>query len=69
MSDQETIVDVDTRKGHIIVNHIVGAYVDDSQLMEVKSHYEILVDGICRHTSNDPEDIIRALGHYLTGLT
>ncbi len=67
MSDQTTIVDVDTPEGRIEVLHVVGSTVEHD-LMVTYSHYEVLVDGDLKHKSKDPEDIMRALGHYIAGL-
>ena len=69
MSDQITIIEVDTSFGCLVVNHIVGSSLDWLDLMHVTSHYEILVDDVLKHESNDPEDIMRALGHYIAGLS
>lgn len=68
MSDQTTIVDVDTLNGRIVVLHVVGSTVEHG-IMMTYSNYEVLVNGELKHKSNDPEDIMRALGHYIAGLS
>lgn len=68
MSDQTTIVEIDTSFGCLVVNHIITSTLDKFNLLKVAAHYEVSVDGVVKHTSNDPEDIMRALGHYIAGL-
>ncbi len=68
MSDQTTIIEVDTDFGQLVVNHVVASWLNKYDIMEVGSHYEILVDDVLKHESHDPEDIMRALGHYIAGL-
>ena len=69
MSDQTTIIDVDTDFGNLVVQRIVGPVPDKYDIIKVRSWYEVLVDDVVKHTSYDPEDIMRALGHYLAGLS
>jgi len=69
MSDQTTIIEVDTEFGCLVVNHVIESTLTKFDLVRVTSHYEVLVDDVVKHTSNDPEDIMRALGHYIAGLS
>lgn len=69
MSDQTTIIEVDTRYGVVVVNHVVASRLNKHDIMEVGSHYEVLVDDVLKHESKDPEDIMRALGSYMAGLS
>lgn len=69
MSDQTTIIDVDTSFGRLVVDHVIVSAPNQYNILEVNSHYEVFVDGVLKHKSNDPEDIMRALGHYIAGLS
>ena len=69
MSDQVTLIDVDTDFGNLVVHRIIGPVPDKYDIIKVRSWYEVLVDDVVKHTSYDPEDIMRALGHYLAGLS
>jgi len=68
MSDQTIIVDVDTSFGRLTVAHVVTSSLDKHSIMVVTSYYEVLVDDVVKHESKNPEDIMRALGHYIAGL-
>jgi len=65
MSDVNVIVDVNSNNGNIVVQHVCESILDEYDIMRVISYYEVLVDGVLKHKSSEPEDIMRALGHYL----
>jgi len=69
MSEHTIIVDVETKNGRITVEHVIATTLDKHKIMQVVSHYEVLVNDVVKHESNDPEDIMRALGHYIAGLS
>ena len=69
MSDQVTLIDVDTDFGNLVVCRVIGPVLDKYDIMKVQCWYEVLVDDVVKHTSYDPEDIFRALGHYIAGLS
>lgn len=69
MSDRTIIIEVDTSFGRLAVDHVVASSLDYHDLLKVDSHYEVFVDDVLKHKSNDPEDIMRALGHYIAGLS
>lgn len=69
MSDQYTIVDADTKFGNLVVQHVITSAPDKFGLMQTEAHWEVLMDGEVKHSSNDPEDLMRALGHYIVGLS
>lgn len=69
MSDQTTIIDVDTNFGRLVVNHMIVSAPNKYNILEINAHYEVLVDDVVKHESHDPEDIMRALGHYIAGLS
>lgn len=69
MSDQVTLIDVDTDFGNLVVQRVIGPVPDKYDIIKVQCWYEVLVDDVVKHTSYDPEDIMRALGHYITGLS
>ena len=65
MSDVNIIIDVNSNNGNIVVQHVCESILDEYDIMRTTSYYEVLVDGTTRHKSDEPEDIMRALGHYL----
>lgn len=69
MSDQTTIIEVDTKVGCLTVNHVITSMPNEYNILEINSHYEVLIDDVLKHESKDPEDIMRALGHYIAGLS
>ena len=68
MSDQVTLIDVDTDFGNLVVYRVIGPIPNEYDLIKVQCWYEVLVDDVVKHTSHDPEDVMRALGHYIAGL-
>lgn len=69
MSDQTTIVEVDTSFGQLTVEHVIETTLDYYDAVQVEAHYEVRIDDDLKHQSKDPEDIMRALGHYIAGLS
>jgi len=69
MSDQVTLIEVDTEFGNLVVQRVIGPVPGKHDIIKVQCWYEVLVDDDIKHTSYDPEDIMRALGHYIAGLS
>ena len=69
MSEQTIIIDVDTSFGRLTVEHVIETTLDYHSMVQVEAHYEVRIDDVLKHQSKDPEDIMRALGHYIAGLS
>lgn len=71
MNDANTIIDVAFGpSGSLQVNRKeCHPYMDDDGVRQAPDQYDVIVDGVCRHRNCQPEDAIRALGHYIESLT
>lgn len=71
MNDANTIVDVAfSPSGSLQVNRKeCMPYLDDDEVRQAPDKYDVIVDGVCRHRNCEPEDAMRALGHYILSLS
>lgn len=68
MTEQTIIIDVDTSFGRLTVEHVIATTLDYHSMLLVPC-YEVRIDDVLKHRSKDHEDIMRALGAYIAGLS
>lgn len=62
MTTRTTIIDVDLNGKPLQVISVFEGFPEPT-------YYEVIVDGVVKHPDCSVEDALRALGHYINGLS